>query len=176
MFVSLLKVRNCDSLFLNQVFVNIKSYAVTKSRITSSNSFLTPYFCLHELFQSPHYLFKPRQSIPYQYWPYRPVYTVLVCISVSKHQCFIRFKYRLYQPCIDHTSQFRTILASTGCTGPYRKKFYLFIYFILSFVIFEFLLGQNDNLFALTYQYYLFSQYATVTFKLSIFFSIFSFN
>ena len=48
------------------------------------------------------------------------------------------------------TSQFRTIPAGTGRTGRYRKKFF-FIFFILSFVIFEFLLGQNGNLFALTY-------------------------
>ena len=44
---------------------------------------------------------------------------------------------------------------NTGCTGQFRaipagtKK--SFFFFFLSFVIFEFLLGQNDNLFALTY-------------------------
>ena len=56
------------------------------------------------------------------------------------------------------TSMFRTGL-NTGHTGhvptnfgqywPIQKKFFFF--FFLSFVIFEFLLGQNDNLFALTY-------------------------
>ena len=47
-----------------------------------------------------------------------------------------------------NTGQFRAILAVTGRTGRYRKKFF---FFFLSFVIFEFLLGQNGNLFALTY-------------------------
>ena len=32
-----------------------------------------------------------------------------------------------------------------------KKSFFFFFFFFLSFVIFEFLLGQNDNLFALTY-------------------------
>ena len=68
-----------------------------------------------------------------------------------------------------YTSQFRTILAGTQCIARYKKKFFIF----LSFLIFEFLLGQNGNLFALTYQYYLFSQYAMVTFKLSIFYIVF---
>ena len=52
------------------------------------------------------------------------------------------------------TPMFRTG-KNTGCTGQFRqyqpvqkKKFF---FFFLSFVIFEFLLGQNDNLFALTY-------------------------
>ena len=47
-----------------------------------------------------------------------------------------------------HTGQFRVIPVGTRHTNQYRKKFF---FFILSFVIFEFLLGQNDNLFALTY-------------------------
>ena len=51
------------------------------------------------------------------------------------------------RPCTGHTSQFRAIQASTEHTGQYRKKFFFF----LSFVIFEFLLGQNSNLFTLTY-------------------------
>ena len=59
------------------------------------------------------------------------------------------------------TSTFHTDL-NTGCTshvpvilanfGQYRlvqKK--VFFFFFLSFVIFEFLLGQNGNLFVLTY-------------------------
>ena len=62
--------------------------------------------------------------------------------------------------------QFRAIPTGT-------KKSYLFIY--LSFAIFEFLLGQNDNLFALTYQNYLYSQHAMVTFQLSIFYIVFFF-
>ena len=45
-------------------------------------------------------------------------------------------------------SQFRAIPADTEHTHQYRKKFF---FLILSFVIFEFLLGQNSNLFALTY-------------------------
>ena len=56
-------------------------------------------------------------------------------------------KYRPYRP---HTGQFRAIPADTGRTGRYRKKFFFFFFF-LSFVIFEFLLGKNGNLFALTY-------------------------
>ena len=48
-----------------------------------------------------------------------------------------------------HTDQFRAIPVGTGHTSKYREKFFFF--FFLSFVIFEFLLGQNGNLFALTY-------------------------
>ena len=43
------------------------------------------------------------------------------------------------------------VLADTRHTGRYRFFYFLFIYLFLSFVIFEFLLGQNDNLLALTY-------------------------
>ena len=51
---------------------------------------------------------------------------------------------------IGRTGQFRAIPADTGRTGRYKKKF-VFFNFFLRFVIFEFLLGQNDNLFTLTY-------------------------
>ena len=47
---------------------------------------------------------------------------------------------------IGYIGQFRAIPAGT------EKKFFFFnYYYFLSFVIFEFLLGQNDNIFALTY-------------------------
>ena len=49
----------------------------------------------------------------------------------------------------DKFGQYRPISAGTGRTGQYKKMFLFFIF--LSFVIFEFLLGQNSNLFALTY-------------------------
>ena len=71
--------------------------------------------------------------------------------------------WKKYRPRTGRTGQFRAIPAGT------EKSFFFF----LSFVIFEFLLGQNGNLFVLTYQYYLFSQYAMVTFKLSILFFYF---
>ena len=45
-----------------------------------------------------------------------------------------------------HIGQFRVIL---GVPAGIEKSFFFF--FFLSFVIFEFLLGQNGNLFALTY-------------------------
>ena len=45
-----------------------------------------------------------------------------------------------------HLGQFRAIPAGTGRTG-----WYIIFFFFLSFVIYEFLLGQNGNLFALTY-------------------------
>ena len=45
-----------------------------------------------------------------------------------------------------HISQFRVIPV-----GIEKSFYFLFIYFFLSFVIFEFLLAHNDNLFALTY-------------------------
>ena len=56
-----------------------------------------------------------------------------------------RKKYRPYRP---RTGQFRAIPAGTGRTGRNTKNFF---FFFLSFVIFEFLLGQNGNLFVLTY-------------------------
>ena len=82
-----------------------------------------------------------------------------------------RKKYRPYQSISGNTGRYRA-----GRTGRYKKKkSFFYYYYFLSFVIFEFLLGQNGNLFALTYQYYLFSQYAIVTFKLFIFYIVFFF-
>ena len=43
-----------------------------------------------------------------------------------------------------NTGQFRAMLASI-------EKKILFLFYFLSFIIFEFLLSQNGNLFALTY-------------------------
>ena len=97
-------------------------------------------------------------SVPYR--PVRPEYIVPASNPVRSTPLFRIGKNT------GRTGQFRAIPAGTGRTGRYRKKFFFF----LSFVIFEFLLGKNGNLFALTYQYYLFSQYAMVTFKLSILF------
>ena len=50
-------------------------------------------------------------------------------------------KYRAYRPISSNTGRYRAY-------RPVQKKVF---FFFLSFVIFEFLLGQNDNLFALTY-------------------------
>ena len=59
---------------------------------------------------------------------------------------------------IGYTGHVLAILANFGQYWPIQKKVCLFFFFFfLSFVIFEFLLRQNGNLFALTYQYYLFS-------------------
>ena len=41
--VPLLKIIKCETLFLNQVFVDIKSYIIAKSSIESLDSFITPY-------------------------------------------------------------------------------------------------------------------------------------
>ena len=93
--------------------------------------------------------------------PYRSVCTVPTGIYHTGKQIgtvnppvSYQKKYQPYRPCIDCTGQFRAILTGTGRTGRYRKKvfiFYFYYYYFLSFVIFEFLLGQNDNLFSLTY-------------------------
>ena len=76
--------------------------------------------------------------------PYRPEYTVPASNPVHLTPLFRTGKNT------GRTGQFRAIPADTGRTGRYKKKF-VFFNFFLSFVIFEFLLGQNDNLFALTY-------------------------
>ena len=52
-------------------------------------------------------------------------------------------KYQLYRSHTGRIDQFRAILGVPTGTE--------FLIFFLSFVIFEFLLRQNDNLFALTY-------------------------
>ena len=98
-------------------------------------------------------------SVPYR--PVRPEYTVPASNPVRSTPLFRTGKNT------GRTGQFRAIPVGT------EKGFFFF--FFLSFVIFEFLLGQNSNLFALTYQYYLFSQYAIITFELSILF-FFPFN
>ena len=48
-----------------------------------------------------------------------------------------------------NTSRTGHVLVNFGQYRPIQKKFFFF--FFLSFVIFEFLLGQNGNLFTLTY-------------------------
>ena len=80
-------------------------------------------------------------------------------------------------PPISYRKKYQPYRSISGNTGQYaqEKKFFFYYYYFLSFVIFEFLLGQNSNLFALIYQYYLFSQYAMVTFKLFIFYVVFFF-
>ena len=55
----------------------------------------------------------------------------------------------MYNPPISYRKKYRPYRPISGNTSWYKKK--VFFFFFLSFVIFEFLLGQNDNLFALTY-------------------------
>ena len=78
-------------------------------------------------------------TVPYR--PYRPEYTVPASNPVHSTPLFRTGKNT------GRTGQFRAIPAGTLDIGRYRTKFFFF----LSFVIFEFLLGQNGNLFVLTY-------------------------
>ena len=80
-------------------------------------------------------------SVPYRL--VRPEYTVPASNPVRSTPLFRTGKNT------GRTGQFRAIPAGIGRTGQYRKKFFFF--FFLSFVIFEFLLRQNGNLFVLTY-------------------------
>ena len=75
------------------------------------------------------------------YRPARPEYTVSASKPVHITPLFRTRKNT------DRIGQFRAIPASTK-----KKVFKFFLkFFFLSFVIFEFLLWKNDNLFALTY-------------------------
>ena len=89
-------------------------------------------------------------SIPYRTGrtgrniPYRPA------IRYTRPPCFVPEKipavpasYRPYRPISGNTGRYRAY-------RPVQKKVFFFFFF-LSFVIFEFLLGQNGNLFVLTY-------------------------
>ena len=78
-------------------------------------------------------------SVPYRL--VRPEYTVPASNPVRSTPLFRTGKNT------GRTGQFRAIPTSTRRIGRYRKK----IFFFFNFVIFEFLLGQNGNLFALTY-------------------------
>ena len=105
-------------------------------------------------------IYEPRWSIPYRYRLYSTgMYTDIETLMFHTGLNTGR------------TSHVPVIPANFEQYLPVQKT--IFFFFFLSFVIFEFLLGQNSNLFALTYQYYLFSQYAIVTFKLSIFYIVF---
>ena len=102
--------------------------------------------------------------------PYRPEYTVPASNPVHSTPLFRTGKNT------GHTGLVPAVPANFGQYWPVpgvpagtEKSFF---FFFLSFVIFEFLLGQNGNLFALTYQYYLFSQYAMVTLSFLFFFSL----
>ena len=127
------------------------SYYLTTFQITHSFKFLPQSIVLHD----SRLVLISRLSIPYR--------TGQQCGTFDPPISF-RKKYRPYQPISSNTGRYRAY-------RPVQEK--SFFFFILSFVMFEFLLGQNGNLFVLTYQYYLFSQYAMVTFKLSILFFYF---
>ena len=79
-------------------------------------------------------LHKVINSVSYR--PVRPEYTVPASNPLHSTPLFRTGKNT------GRTGQFRAIPAGT------EKSFF---FFFLSFVIFEFLLGQNGNLFALTY-------------------------
>ena len=88
-------------------------------------------------------------SVPY--WPVWPEYTVPASNPVCSTPLFRTEKNTgctgLVSTVPDNFGQYRPVpgvLAST-------EKIFLFYFIFLSFVIFEFLLGQNGNLFALTY-------------------------
>ena len=83
-------------------------------------------------------LIKVIDSVPYR--PVRSEYTVPANNLVHSTPLFRTGKNT------GRTGQFRAIL---GVPAGKEKSF--FFIFFLSFVIFEFLLGQNGNLFALTY-------------------------
>ena len=76
-------------------------------------------------------IFRPYRSVPLEY-------TVPASKSVHITPLFRTGKN------ISRTNQFRAILTGT-------EKIFFFFFFFLSFVIFELLLGQNGNLFPLTY-------------------------
>ena len=81
-------------------------------------------------------------SVPY--WPVQPEYTVSASKLVRITPLFRIGKNTgriLAIPA--NFGQYRLV---SGVSGGTKKSFFFF----LSFVIFEFLLGQNDNLFALT--------------------------
>ena len=85
-------------------------------------------------------------SVPY--WPVQPEYTVSASKLVRITPLFRigkntgRTGHILAIPA--NFGQYRPV---SGVSGGTKKSFF---FFFLSFVIFEFLLGQNDNLFALT--------------------------
>ena len=91
-----------------------------------------------------------RLSIPYRTGRYGRNIPYQLAIRYTRPPCFVREKipavlasYRPYRPISGNTGRYRAY-------QPVQKKVFLF-YFILIFVIFKFLLGQNGNLFALTY-------------------------
>ena len=80
--------------------------------------------------------------------PYWPVYTVPARKSVRLTPLFRTGKNT------GRTDHVPTVLVNFGQYQPVQKKsfyFYFYYHYFLSFAIFEFLLGQNGNLFALTY-------------------------
>ena len=90
-----------------------------------------------------------RLSIPYRTGWYGRNIPYRLAIRYTRPPCFIPEKI----PAIPASYWlYRTISGNTGRYRAYRpvqKK--VFFFFFLIFVIFEFLLGQNGNLFPLTY-------------------------
>ena len=88
-------------------------------------------------------IFRGVNTVPYR--PVRLVYTVPASKLV-----WLTTLFRIRKN-TGRTGQFRAI---SGVQANIEKSFYFYFYYyyyFLSFVIFEFLLGQNSNLFALTY-------------------------
>ena len=82
------------------------------------------------------YIHQGYHSVPYR--PVRPEYTVPASNLVHSTSCFVLEK-------------IPAVPTNFGQYWPVQKKSFFFFFFFLSFVIFEFLLGQNSNLFALNY-------------------------
>ena len=106
-------------------------------------------FFVFFIFQVSHRLeFKARLSIPYRTgWYgrnilYRPV------IRYARPLCFVPEK---IPAVLANFGQYRLVPGV-----PTGTKFFIFYLFFFQFCNFEFLLGQNGNLFVLTYYYYLF--------------------
>ena len=83
--------------------------------------------------------------------PYRPEYTIPASNPVRSTPLFRTGKNT------GHTGLVPAVPANFGQYRPVldvpagTEKSFFFFFFFLSFVIFEFLLGQNGNLFVLTY-------------------------
>ena len=86
-------------------------------------------------------------TVPYRL--VRPVYTIPASKLVRLTPLFRTGK---NTGCTGRTVNFGQYQLVLGVlAGTKKKKVFFYYYYFLSFVIFEFLLGQNGNLFALTY-------------------------
>ena len=128
-------------LYGNKIFPFCTQLEIVKKRDRQANlqiKFMSQHLPNSHMFRFFYDVYLIRLSIPYRTGRFGRIYHIGQQSGMLNPPISYRKKYQPYR-------------SISGNTSRYRKK--VFFFFFLSFVIFEFLLRHNGNLFALTYYY-----------------------